>query len=136
MIELIINPTAGNGYAAQIGKEIEQLLTQRMIPYTSHLTEHPGHATELAREAAARGASTVISIGGDGTLTETAAGLRGTSARPGRYPRRHGERFCQNHRYPQGLARRPGIHPLPSRAPRGYRRCQRPLLSERVRHGL
>ena len=95
MIELIINPTAGNGYAAQISKEIEQLLTQRMIPYTSHLTEHPGHATELAREAAARGASTVISIGGDGTLTETAAGLRGTSAALGVIPAGTGNDFVK-----------------------------------------
>lgn len=95
MIELIINPIAGNGYAKQIGKEIGQLLDQRGIAYTARLTSHPGHATELAREAAARGADTVVSVGGDGTLTETAAGLHGTGTALGVIPAGTGNDFVK-----------------------------------------
>lgn len=42
------------------------------------LTEGPGHARTLAREAAERGDSVVIAVGGDGTANEVAWGLLGT----------------------------------------------------------
>lgn len=42
------------------------------------ITKGPGHATELAREAAAHNFTAVIAVGGDGTLNETACGLLNT----------------------------------------------------------
>ncbi len=42
------------------------------------LTKAPGHATELARQAAQNGYTAVVAIGGDGTINETARGLVGT----------------------------------------------------------
>ncbi len=42
------------------------------------LTEGPSHARTLAREAAERGDSVVIAVGGDGTANEVAWGLLGT----------------------------------------------------------
>jgi YegS/Rv2252/BmrU family lipid kinase len=39
------------------------------------LTEAPGHATELARDAAAAGRDVVVALGGDGTLNEVVNGL-------------------------------------------------------------
>jgi len=42
-------------------------------------TERRGHATELAREAAADGYGVVIAFGGDGTVNEAANGLAGSS---------------------------------------------------------
>jgi YegS/Rv2252/BmrU family lipid kinase len=41
-------------------------------------TDAPGHATELAREAAAAGARAVFASGGDGTVNEVVNGLAGT----------------------------------------------------------
>lgn len=41
-------------------------------------TTHRGHATELARDAAARGVDVVVVLAGDGTLNEAASGLAGT----------------------------------------------------------
>ena len=44
------------------------------------VTTGPGHATALAREAVAAGASTVVAVGGDGTMNEVAQALIGTAA--------------------------------------------------------
>ena len=43
-------------------------------------TLYRGHATDLAREAAAAGREVVVVLGGDGTLNEAANGLVGTDA--------------------------------------------------------
>lgn len=40
--------------------------------------EFPGHTTELARQAAARGAQVVLVYGGDGTINEAVNGIAGT----------------------------------------------------------
>ncbi len=42
-------------------------------------TTHRGHATELARQAAADGLDVVVVLGGDGTLNEAANGLAGSN---------------------------------------------------------
>jgi diacylglycerol kinase (ATP) len=42
------------------------------------LTERPGHASELARDAAASGCDVVVACGGDGTVNEAANGLAGS----------------------------------------------------------
>lgn len=99
VIELVINPVAGKGRALRIGEEAAALLKSRGIDFAKHLTDHPRHATELAREAAGRGAETVIAFGGDGTLTETAARPPAHAHGAGRSPRGHRQRFYQNHRH-------------------------------------
>jgi diacylglycerol kinase family enzyme len=42
-------------------------------------TDHPGHAAELATQAAAEGRKLVVAVGGDGTANEAANGLVGTA---------------------------------------------------------
>ena len=49
-------------------------------------TTHPGHATELAREAVRIGATLVVAAGGDGTVAEIANGLNGSDVRLGVIP--------------------------------------------------
>ena len=95
MIAVIVNPVAGSGLAATIGQKVDALLTLRGVPHTMMLTERAGHATELARAAAAEGVSTVLSVGGDGTLNETAAGLVGTQTALGMIPAGTGNDFIK-----------------------------------------
>ena len=63
MIELIVNPTAGNGRASEMGEKVAQKLKALNIPFQMHITDRPRHATEIARQAAQRGAETVIALG-------------------------------------------------------------------------
>lgn len=86
MLEIIINPTAGNGLAKKVGGQIVAALTARDIPFRAEETARAGHAVSLAREAAERGGETVVAIGGDGTVQEVARGLRGTQAALGIIP--------------------------------------------------
>ncbi len=83
MIQLIVNPVAGNGKAMEVGAKATQYLQERKIPHQLCYTESSDHATELARAAAAQGVETVIAVGGDGTISETAAGLMHTGCHLG-----------------------------------------------------
>lgn len=102
MIALIVNPTAGNGRSMATCDAVCKRLTERGIPYELHKTAHPTHATEIARKAAAQGIETVIAIGGDGTVTETAAGLHGTQTALGIIPSGTGNDFIKTAGIPAG----------------------------------
>lgn len=86
MLQIIINPTAGNGRAERVGAQIVELLSARGIAHEAALTQAVGHATELSRSAAERGVDTVVAIGGDGTLCEVMRGLAGTRTALGIIP--------------------------------------------------
>ena len=76
MFIFILNPTAGNGRAEAVRREIENEMNARHIAYSFMQTEHPGHATELAAAAAGNSdCEAVIAVGGDGTAFEVASGL-------------------------------------------------------------
>ena len=77
MIYAICNPTAGHGRGRRVGRMIEEMLRAQKRPCRLMETDHPGHATQLAREASEAGAEMVIAVGGDGTAYETAQGLLG-----------------------------------------------------------
>ena len=79
MLHLIINPTAGKGYPLTLLSQIRAELEKRGVEYAIRETEYPGHATELARQAAATGAN-VAACGGDGTLCEALCGLMGSQS--------------------------------------------------------
>ena len=95
MYSIIVNPTAGNGRSIATCNSVCKRLEERGIVYELLKTDHPNHATELARDAAARGVETVIAIGGDGTVTETASGLNGTQTALGIIPSGTGNDFIK-----------------------------------------
>lgn len=74
-VHVILNPRAGDGAGRRVRPELERELGRRGITFAIEETERPGHAVELARAAAARGAPVVVAAGGDGTIHEVANGL-------------------------------------------------------------
>jgi diacylglycerol kinase family enzyme len=135
MIAVIVNPVAGSGLAATVGQKVDALLTQRDVTHTMLYTQRAGHATELAKACAAEGVETVLSVGGDGTLNETAAGLVGTQTALGIIPAGTGNDFIKALGTPQ-VGRSACLHPAKPRAPAGYRHGERYVLHQRVRRGL
>ena len=77
MLYVIANELAGSGRGAETLRQVKALLEERGIPYRCRVTERSGHATGLAREALAEGASEIVSVGGDGTNFEVVNGLGG-----------------------------------------------------------
>jgi diacylglycerol kinase (ATP) len=67
------------------------------------ITDAPGHATRLARDAAANGASAVFACGGDGTVNEVVNGLAGSDCALGVLRGGMGNVFAKE----VGISRRP-----------------------------
>ena len=96
MIYAICNPAAASGRGRIIGEIIEKKLTEKKLPHRMAITERPGHATELAREACDLRVDTVLSIGGDGTALEVARGMIGRESALGIIPAGTGNDFVKS----------------------------------------
>jgi diacylglycerol kinase family enzyme len=75
---IIFNPVAGRRRAASLWKVLD-LLVENGIKVEVAETQYAGHATLLARQAAAQGRDMVVAAGGDGTIAEVANGLIGSA---------------------------------------------------------
>ncbi|MDR0425866.1 MAG: diacylglycerol kinase family lipid kinase [Clostridiales bacterium] len=74
MVNFIANIKSGHGRGH---KNVEKLLAYCLlhnIPYSLHITNRPGHATEIARLLTSNGED-VIAVGGDGTFHEVLNGV-------------------------------------------------------------
>ena len=69
-IRVILNPRAASGAALRRLGAIEDALRRYELVHEILLTRSRGHATELARAAAADGVDVIAVVGGDGTLNE------------------------------------------------------------------
>lgn len=79
-IRFIINPCSGGQRGAAFQPVIARWGTAHSLTFDIVLTGGPGHATELAQDAVARGFSHVACVGGDGTVNEVARALVDTPA--------------------------------------------------------
>ncbi len=73
--KVIVNPAAGAGKTARLWPQIMDLFRVQGLKFEHDITEAPGHAIELAREAACNGYNMVVSVGGDGTINEIVNGI-------------------------------------------------------------
>ena len=83
---LIFNPRAGRWRTEHRVGAISEILGNSGFSLELQQTAGPGHATDLARQAAAGGFDAVFVFGGDGTIREAAAGLVGTGVALGPIP--------------------------------------------------
>jgi diacylglycerol kinase (ATP) len=74
-IRFIINPIAGQGSGKLAQPEISRLALENSLVFDSVVTERPGHAIELAWQAAKNRIGIVVAVGGDGTSNEVLNGL-------------------------------------------------------------
>lgn len=93
MLHFIINPKANRGKIKKKVKTIEKLLTEREIEYAIHYTTAKGVATELAAQFSKEPDSTVVAVGGDGTVNEVLNGLNVENAKFGIIPSGSGNDF-------------------------------------------
>ncbi len=95
-IKVILNPAADNGRAGQYHAKILQA-AEPFGGLEIVLAERPGHAVDLARQAAEAGYDVVVAAGGDGTVHEVVNGLFAAgkpSARLGVIPLGSGNDFA------------------------------------------
>jgi YegS/Rv2252/BmrU family lipid kinase len=98
-IKLIFNPHADRGRAWDIASSLKAIIAGH-TEFEWASTEYPGHAVEIARQAALDGCDAVAALGGDGTVHEIVNGLMSVPAdcRPllAAVPIGSGNDFCHN----------------------------------------
>jgi diacylglycerol kinase (ATP) len=77
-LAFIINPKSGVDRIKAIQHTIETRLDKDQYSYEIIHTQYAKHGTELAKQAAAKGAYAVVAVGGDGSVNDIVAGLIGT----------------------------------------------------------
>lgn len=85
MYYFIVNLTSRTGKARQIWIQVQRELNKRNVAYEAYVTEHEGHAKELARDLCTRAISwkkkhtgervCLVVVGGDGTADEVVNGM-------------------------------------------------------------
>lgn len=102
--QLIANPTAGRGRTKKYLPLIEDVFRSSGHEYSLSLTEAPGHATLLAKEAVRAGYERIVAIGGDGTMNEVLNGLAETAAALGVIPSGTGNDLARSLGIPLDIA--------------------------------
>jgi YegS/Rv2252/BmrU family lipid kinase len=109
----VVNPAAANGSTRRRWPEVAHRAAELGLRGEALFSERQGHAVELARTAAERGARLVVAVGGDGTVNEVANGILG--AREGQRPelaviaRGTGTDFVRHFRIPTSLDAAVGV---------------------------
>jgi len=73
--KIILNPISGHGAGRESIPGIHAAMQAANLSYELVETLRPGHAIELARQAAISGFDVIVSAGGDGTANEVLNGL-------------------------------------------------------------
>ncbi len=81
-LTVIANPNAGGGRVRAQLPELERALQERELPYTLHVAEGRGDATNLAAAALRGGGRFLVAVGGDGTVQQVVNGMFDADGRP------------------------------------------------------
>ena len=74
-IVFIVNPASANGRMRRRWKTYERAFRRELgTTFAVRTTDHPGHAIDITQAALGKGATTIVSVGGDGTLNEVVNG--------------------------------------------------------------
>ena len=76
---LVYNPTAGQRDRRAKMRELSERMKEKGLELINAPTGAPGHATEIVRSFLPTGLDVVAVCGGDGTVSEAACGLAGSS---------------------------------------------------------
>ncbi|HOV70191.1 MAG TPA: diacylglycerol kinase family lipid kinase [Clostridia bacterium] len=95
-MHVIVNPNAGLGKAARIGKMVADELAKHNRQFSISFTSAPGHATEIVRAAYLAGERVFVTVGGDGTVNEAVNGLSGNDVTLGIIPAGTGNDFIRS----------------------------------------
>lgn len=103
---VIVNPASAEGATRENWPKIASDLRTHFGAFTVEFTEAKGHARQLAKDAAGRGAKMVIACGGDGTISEVANGIieSGQEAELGILPGGTGSDFRRTLGMPTNIA--------------------------------
>ena len=100
-LRIIYNPRSGrHRRTARLRPLLRDFVARHCPDADLVATEGPGHATELAREAAAAGCQRVLAVGGDGTMNEVAQALLHTPTALGLIPCGSGNGLARHLRLP------------------------------------
>jgi diacylglycerol kinase (ATP) len=83
---VLVNPAAGRGRSLQVRKAVESYWRQQGVPAEFRAAGSPEEVRAMSREARGAGYSSVVALGGDGTVHEVINGAAGTSAVVGVLP--------------------------------------------------
>ncbi len=74
-LAVVINPRGGKRNGIRTLESVKHLFAQASVEWDAHITEHAGHAIEIARSLDLNAIDGVCVVGGDGTFHEVADGL-------------------------------------------------------------
>lgn len=80
---VIYNPAAGGGRVGRRWEALSRGIEERLGDVVFHRSAGPGGAAEAAARAVREGATTVLSLGGDGTHNEVVNGIMSVDPAPG-----------------------------------------------------
>ena len=104
-ILFIVNPKSGVGSKKELSQMIRKLIDKQKYNLSIEKTKCVGHASDLARDAVARGVDVVVAVGGDGTVNEVARSLTGSDTALGVIPCGSGNGFARHLGIPMDVKR-------------------------------
>lgn len=104
-IAFIINPIAGRKKSGNIAEIIGKNLELAQWDPTFYYTENPGHGTNIVKEIIKEGITTIVAVGGDGTINEVASACVNKPVKLGVIPRGSGNGLARELKIPISPAR-------------------------------